>query len=259
MPAVMNRNVTRIAVVQGPNPVHGTADPHLELPETLTALEVGVMNVIGVDMRPIVADADYVLDYSGPAPDGSGKRVYRGLGDVLDDEALAHTRVCVVRLLEAMLADSESWFLFVLGELDSSLPRPAASFTGRVDSIDLGGSFTILEVAPGELGDYAVLFGACDRVSGLAAPAGSLSSLLAQLSLAAAVPTGQRYRFASPFHQHDSAALARVLGHGRLFFEETDNGTRLRMIMPAQASAAVRERLTLAIEGSTAGEGDSAF
>jgi hypothetical protein len=255
----MNRNVTRIAVVHGPNPVHGATDPHLELPATLTAIEVGVMNVIGVDMRPIVADADYVTDYSGPAPDGSGHRVYRGLGDVLDDEALAQTRVCVIRLLEAMLADSESWFLFVLGELDSGLPRPAASFTGRVDSIDLGGSFSIFEVAPGELGDYAALFGARDRVSGLAAPAGSLSSLLARLSLAAAVPTGQRYRFASPFHQHDSSALARVLGHGRLFFEETDNGTRLRMIMPAQVSAAVHERLTLAIEGSTAGEVDTDF
>ena len=43
-------------------------------------------------------------------------------------------------------------------------------------------------------------------------------------------------------------ALTRVLEHGRLFFEEIDNGTRLRLIASTHASAAVRERLATAIE-----------
>lgn len=55
---------------------------------------------------PIVADVDYVTDYSGVAPGGA--RRYRGLGDVLDAEALAHTRGGIVRLLDVLLDADET-------------------------------------------------------------------------------------------------------------------------------------------------------
>lgn len=160
----------------------------------------------------------------------------------------------MTRVLEALLDRDESWFLFVHGELGADLPGPDACFVGRIDADGLGGAFTIFEVAAGDLEGFASLFGACDRVAGLAAPMGSLRAVLSRLSLAAAIPTGQRYRFASPFELVDTSALARVLEHGRLFFEEIDNGTRLRLISNEAANAALRERLVLAIAGSGACE-----
>ena len=51
---------------------------------------------------------------------------------------------------------------------------------------------------------------------------------------------------------NDTSALASALEHGRLFFEEVDNGTRLRLIAPNHAIARLRERLATAVEASTA-------
>ena len=45
----------------------------------------------------------------------------------------------------------------------------------------------------------------------------------------------------------DGSALSRVLEHGRMYFEEIDNGTRLRMIGQRHASAALRARLDAVI------------
>lgn len=237
----MGDNEPRFAIVSGVNAVYGDWNPHLDLPSDVAAIELGI--VVG----PMLADVDYVTDYSGPSPSGLGLRRYRGLDDVLDRETLASTRARLTRLLEALLDEGESWFLFVHGQLDDGLPEPDAKFSGRVHADPLNGAFTILEVPAGELDGYAPLFGACDRVSGLAAAANSFATLLSRLSLAAAVPTGQRYRFGSPFQISDTSALTSALEHGRLFFEEIDNGTRLRLIAPTHASAALRERLTTAM------------
>lgn len=239
----MPDNTPHFALVTGTNPVFGDWTPYLELPADLAALELALVT------GPILADEDYITDYSGPSPDGRHRR-YRGLDDVLDAGTLARTQARLTRLLESLLDDGESWFLFVHGRLAPELPRPAALFSGQLDADPWGGAYAIVELPAGDLDGYAELFGACDRVAGLAAPADSFNDLLSMLSLGAAVPTGQRYRFGSPFHLTDTTALARVLAHGRLFFEETDNGTRLRLITATPAISRLRERLAALLDGT---------
>jgi hypothetical protein len=227
-------------LVTGINPVFGDWNPHLELPADLAALDLALI------AGPILADVDYITDYSGPSPDGRHRR-YRGLGDVLDADTLAHTRTRLTRLLESLLDAGESWFLFLHGRLGPDLDEPDARLHAHVYADPLNGAFTIFEVPTGDLAHYAPLFGACDRVAGLAATADSFGVLLAHLSLAAPLPTAQRYRFSSPYHLTDTTALARALEHGRLFFEETDNGTRLRLIARATALAPLRARLAASL------------
>lgn len=233
-------NTLVFSLAAGPNPVHGDFDPRLELPPGLDACELGL--VVG----PVLEDIDYITDYSGPSPDHPRARRYRGLADVLSVGALATWRARLVGLLESLLAPGESWYLFLSRELAPGIDPPAEVFAGRVlaDDFALNGSFTIVEVPAGELEFYAVHFGDHDRIGGLVAPAGSLRAVLSCLSLAEALPTGQRYRFASPFHVRDTAALGRLFAHGRLFVEETDNGTRLRLITHESALAGLRARLT---------------
>lgn len=232
-------NVPRWSLPAGPNPVFGDWDPHLELPIGFAAVELGVVD------GPVLEDVDYITDYSGPSGKDAGSRRYRGLDDVLDPAVLASWRTRVVELLESLLAEGESWFLFVGGKLDPDGDAPDEHFTGRVltEDLELNGGFTIFEVPAGALDGYAALFGAYDRVAGLVAPAGGLRGILACLTLADPMPTGQRYRFSSPFHPRDTSALARVLTCGRLFVEETDNGTRLRFVGEATRLAELRVRL----------------
>ncbi len=234
-------NVPRWSLPGGPNPVFGSWDPHLELPVGLAAVELGVVD------GPVLADIDYITDYSGPSGNaaGSGSRRYRGLDDVLAPALLASWRARVVELLESLLVEGESWFLFVGGKLDPDGDAPDEHFTGRVltEDLELNGGFTIFEVPAGSLDGHAALFGAYDRVAGLVAPAGGLRGILAVLTLGDPMPTGQRYRFSSPFHPRDATALARVLTRGRLFVEETDNGTRLRFVGEAAGLAGLRVRL----------------
>lgn len=227
-------NIPRLTLRTGPNPVYGDWHPHLELPADLEPVDLGLLT------GPILDDTDYITDHSGPSPTPPARR-YRGLADVLDAAALADLRLCTIHVLTELLADSESWYLFVRGAVDE-LPD-AAHFAGHVDVDGHNGAFTIFEVPADELADHAPLFGDFDRVAGLAAPAGTLRTLLAHLSLAAPLPTGQRYRFASPFVLTDASALVRVLAAGRLFFEEVDNGTRLRFIARTSDTPAVRRAL----------------
>jgi hypothetical protein len=241
----VTHNVPRLSFVAGRNPVYGAWDPYLELPAALAAIELGLV------AGPVLADVDHVTDYSKPLH-GPLYR-YRGLVDVLDPQQFARAQAGVTRLMASLPGPGEAWFLFLRGELDAALPEPLARFSGRIDSDELSGTFTIFEVDEGELDGYAALFGDYDRVAGLVAPAGGLRALLSRLTLAAAIPTGQRYRFASPFQLEDCSALTRVLEHGRLFFEEIDNGTRLRIIAHTAEIGALRERLALAIAASCEG------
>lgn len=232
-------NVLRWWFPTGKNPVYGDWAPHLELPSSVAAIELGLVD------GPILDDADYITDYSGPSPDHPGSRRYRGLPDVLDPSTLASSRARIVSLLESLLTDGESWYLFVGGKLGPHDTTPDEVFVGRVfaDYAMLNGVFTIVEVPAGDLDMHAELFGNFDAVAALAAPSGSFRAILERLTLADAIPTGQRYRFSSPFEARDTAALVRVLALGRLFVEETDNGTRLRFIAATTALADLRTRL----------------
>lgn len=108
----VTENTSQFAVVAGPNLVHDAWDPYLELPAALAAIELGL--IVG----PILADHDYMTDYSGPAGPGGARR-YRGLSDVLDASQLARAQADLTGLLTALLGEGEAWFLFLRGELDA--------------------------------------------------------------------------------------------------------------------------------------------
>ncbi|MCY0988610.1 hypothetical protein OV203_15865 [Nannocystis sp. ILAH1] len=230
-------NIPRFTLEPARNLAHADWDPHLPLPPGLVALELGLVE------GPILDDIDYITDYSGSVGDGVGR--YRSLADVLAADALAAWRTRLVGLLAALLDPGESWYLFVAGQLPPDLSDADDIFVGRVLTGDfaLNGAFAILEVTAAALAAHAALFGAWDRVAGLVAAEGDLQAVLARLSLAEALPTGQRYRPASPYHVRDTAAVARLLELGRLFVEETDNGTRLRLVTTAVAALELRTRL----------------
>jgi hypothetical protein len=232
----MAENVPRLALVEGPGSVHGEYDPHLPLPVGCAAVDLGLV------AGPILADVAYITEYSDPPPAQPGPRRYRSLEDTLSADALACLRAALVDLLERLLEAGESWFLFARTELAEDA-MPEAFFAGQVFAGELNGRFAIFEVPAGDLVAHAALFGAFDRVVGVAAPAGSLRALLSRLSLADAFPTDRSLPHATPFCVRDTSALARVLGHGRLFFEEVDNGTRLRMIAGEPAIAGLRARV----------------
>ncbi|WAS93653.1 hypothetical protein [Nannocystis punicea] len=232
-------NTPRFTREPARNPAHGDWDPHLPLPPGLVALELGL--VVG----PVLEDIDYITDYSGPSGDDPQLRRYRALVDVLPADALVTWRARLVALLAALLEPGESWYLFVAGPLPPDFSEANEIFVGRVlaGDFELNGAFAILEVTADDLAAHAVLFGAWDHVAGLVAAEGQLPAVLARLSLAEALPTGQRYRPGSPFRVRDTSALERILGLGRLFFEETDNGTRLRLVTTADAAPELRSRL----------------
>lgn len=238
-------NVLRWSLPTGPNPVYRDWDPHLELPSTFTAIELGLVD------GPVLDDVDYITDYSGPSHEHPGARRYCSLADAVEPATLVTWRGRLIRLLESLLTEGESWYLFVGGPLDPDADMPDEIFVGRIhaDNLSLNGAFAIVEVPAGDLDVHAKLFGNFDSVAGLIAPAGSLREILARLTLVDALPTGQRYRFRSPFDARDTAALVRVLGHGRLFVEETDNGTRLRFIVP-NALSDLRRRLAELVTGA---------
>jgi hypothetical protein len=239
-------NVLRWSLPTGPNPVYRDWDPHLELPSTFTAVELGLVD------GPVLDDFDYISDYSGPSSEHPGSRRYCNLADALEPATLVTWRGRLIDLLESLLAKGESWYLFVGGELDPDADTPDEIFVGHIhaDHLSLNGAFAIVEVPAGDLDVHATLLGNFDAFSGLIAPAGSLREVLARLTLVDAIPTGLRYRSSSPFDVRDTAALVRVLTHGRLFVEETDNGTRLRFVVPTTTLADLRERLGDLVPGA---------
>ena len=87
-----------------------------------------------------------------------------------------------------------------------------------------------------------------------AVAAGDFKRVLGRLPMDDAIPTGRRWCEKSPFPQPESAALLEsVLGVGRLWFEELDNGTRLRFTGATEAIASLRARLTSILPELNAG------
>jgi hypothetical protein len=242
-------NVFRLSLPSERNAAYGTTNPDLELPPGHASVELGLVH------GPVVDDADYIRDYSGPGEEPGAARRYRTLADALEPAVLASWRLRVVKLLESLLRPGESWYLFVRGELDHDVAAPAEYFAGKVQAagLELSGSFSIIEVPAGQLDQYSRLFGDGDRIVGLIAPAGTLRVVLSRLHLSDALPTSRRSRVAGPYPSHESVTLDRLLAHGRLFAEEIDNGTRLRVITRANHASMLRARLSTLVAGSIGG------
>lgn len=94
----------------------------------------------------------------------------------------------------------------------------------------LNGALSVVEVSRDALPYWVEAHGArFDALSGLAVPADGILDVLAALSLADPHPTLSR-RGGRIRHQATTAALSAITKRGGLFFEECDNGTRLRLI-----------------------------
>jgi hypothetical protein len=77
------------------------------------------------------------------------------------------------------------------------------------------------------------------------APPGEVRALLASLRLAEPVPTTDPALF---FQRPTFDALQSVLAHGAFFFEELDNGTRLRLVSASLSQAELTSRVAASLE-----------
>ncbi|MCA9719830.1 MAG: tetratricopeptide repeat protein, partial [Myxococcales bacterium] len=243
-------NTVAFSLVEGKNPAHRGWDPYLELSPGFAALDVQLLD------GPVLEDVDYITDRSGPHPMGANR--YLSLVNVLSAETLARYRARVVALLGRLLDDDDAWVVFLgqgLDRDDDDLMY-ISHFIGAVTShdLELNGRFSILELQPHNLSRAGAWLGVYDGVSGLLAREGDFKRVLGRLPMDDAIPTGRRWCEKSPFPQPESAALLEsVLGVGRLWFEELDNGTRLRFTGATEAIASLRARLTSILPELNAG------
>ncbi|KIG13069.1 hypothetical protein DB30_00606 [Enhygromyxa salina] len=239
----MSHNAVYFQRMQATSPCYTKWQPQLDLPAPLRAIELRLVD------GPVLDDEQHVTDYSMISPDDDGSRTLRrycSIADALAPNELARYRRCVATLLERLLEPGESWVLFYSGPPPTNgvFDDVDRRFTAQVLDLEAGvnGWFSILD-AEACVTALQTLLGDWDRVAGVCVPAGSFARVLAQLDLRAPVPTGQRYRPCSPIELEDASALVRVLERGRLWFEEIDNGTRLRFITRDDAAARLQSQL----------------
>ncbi len=235
-------HVIRLGFAGLPNRQHGDWDPQLPLPDELDVIELQLLE------GPILDDHQHITDYStiSPEDDGSGTTCrYQSIADALTPGELARYRGRVTDFLERLIGRDESWILFCAGTpIKSEDVNHTDFFAGEIhsDHVHGNGAFTIVN-ARYRMRYFSELFGRCDAVAGLLAPKESFARVLGRLSLDAALPTSKRYQFASPYYLKDTLVLQRVLELGSLWFEEIDNGTRLRFVTRADQRRAWGDRI----------------
>ena len=235
-----------LRLIGSDSPLHGDWEPSLELPDELADIEVQLVE------GPVLEDYLHVTDYSRISPDDDGSRTlcqYQSIADVLTGEELARYRERVAALLDQLKDEGDTWVLFCCGAPveDGRIEQNYTDvFTAYLycDELEANGACTILDARHG-IAHYRELLGRSDAVAGLRCPEGSFARVLRQISLDAALPTSRRYRPSSPYHLTDTRALARLFAIGSLWFEEIDNGTRLRFVTRREQWDALWERITV--------------
>ncbi len=213
----------------GPSRHYVSWDLSFPLPDEFDSIEIQLLE------GPILEDPQHITDYSTISPNDDGSRTlcrYQSISDVLSSDELTRYRGRVCELLEALCGDDEQWILFITGTpIKSEDVNHTDIFVGQIycDDADGNGAFTIV-TARYSMNFFGEHFGCCDKVAGLLAPTDSLAKVLGRLTLDAAMPTSVRYRFAGAYRQKSTEVLQRMFEVGALWFEEIDNGTRLRFV-----------------------------
>lgn len=209
---------------------------------------------------PLLSDHDFITDYSEPT-DSSPVRRYRSLADRLGPGPIDQLRRTVAQLLQDLskeLACGPSWVLWLPGgHEDNDLDRTYYSISAFVDvphgdgHTDINGRMSIVEIERDELEWFREHLGDYDHFAGLAAPEGAIDSVLRALPLASPWPTSRRYGAGAISCVRDPASLSAVLDCERsLFFEEHDNGTRLRLASKAFTAERLREAVRARLPAS---------
>jgi hypothetical protein len=144
----------------------------------------------------------------------------------------------------ALTGDGDRFIWFLNGGLRSDLDDEYSDdrllVSGWVNEARLNGSFVLFGGERENLVFEVQRIGDYDLVRGIAGPGLSLAKILSRLTLANPVPTSVVRLSVGPNYL---AALEAVLPIAGLFFEEIDNGTRLRLVSGtlsrAQMEAAV--------------------
>lgn len=239
----MNRILLDVA--ESANPIHGTWNPDLVL-----APSIAVLDIMLID-GPLLKDADFITDYSEPTPepDRPHLRRYCALADRLEAERIDELRRAIVQLLVGLSEDlgcGPSWIVWMKHDARFDLVERHYSIRAFVDGstsglIGVNGQMSILEIERDELDDFRERFGTYDGIAGLAVPEGSIHTVLRSLRLASPLPTTRRHRPSPMTTVVDADVLAAVLDCERsMFFEEVDNGTRLRLASTAFSTEQLR-------------------
>jgi hypothetical protein len=181
-------------------------------------------------------DEAFAHEYGDPI--GRGRYRHRSLADKLGVDGIARVRRFVADLLCALTGESDRFVWFLKGSLRDDLDDehsdnfPDAQgdrllVSGWVDEAALNGSFVLFGGEREDLAFEAQRLGHYDCVRGIAGPRLSLASVLAKLTLANPLPTSSVRLSAGPNHL---VTLDAVLTIAALFFEEINNGTRLRLV-----------------------------
>ncbi len=196
---------------------------------------------------PLLEDGAFLTEHATALP-GGGYR-WTSLADRLSAEALlAHHR-----RLAALLDRLTQRPAFVLWlprlsdeDLEDLAPRHAVHLQAHCDHPvhALNGALTVAEVRRDDLPHgLAAHAGRFDALAGLSVDTDGIFPVLAALSLADPHPTLSR-RGGRIRHTATTGALAAVAGLGGVFFEECDNGTRLRLV---SADPALPDRVAAAV------------
>lgn len=91
----------------------------------------------------------------------------------------------------------------------------------------INGRVSIIELSRDDLEYYSQMLGNFDAVRGIAIEPGRMADVLSVLSLTEPIPSSQRGYLVETVSYK---SLIAVLELGSFFFEELDNGTRLRLV-----------------------------
>ncbi|NER34971.1 MAG: hypothetical protein F6J93_13275 [Oscillatoria sp. SIO1A7] len=162
---------------------------------------------------------------------------YCSLQERLSDGQLEMVRKSSVDILSSLASSHEGFIWFVSGlklveEPDEAkgyfeYPEEYYTIDACCDRMSINGRVSIFELSRDDLEYYSQMLGNFDAVSGIAIEPGRMADVLSVLSLTEPIPSSQRGYLVETVSYK---SLIAVLELGSFFFEELDNGTRLRLV-----------------------------
>ena len=214
-------------IVEGSNPVYGTWDPNLAIGGDYAVVDVQLIQ------GGLLQDRLFITDFSQPSPRKKHHFQYCTLADRLDEAEIAKIRQFIKELLIALAAPERDFVWFDSGDFAQD-GEEYYCIDALCDNLWINGRLAIFEVMRDDVAWYSGKFCAGDLIRGVAIEAGRIKEVLARLSLAEPIPTTQRYSCFRMIQGADNPkSLQNILEIATFFFEEIDNGARLRLVSRA--------------------------
>lgn len=198
---------------------------------------------------PFVDDVDYITDYSTKSVyNGRECHQYRSLEDQISHTELTELRSTITTILSELAANTEAFILFAQGyefkddpdfsKGEFGYPEEYYCIKTCCDYMNINGSINIFETRLETLAIYEKMFCEYDRVKGLAIKEGQMAEILNRLSLRHPEPSTRKKSFS-----RNLESLYKLLEKGEFFFEEIDNGTRLRITSKSLSPEVIQSKL----------------